>query len=275
MKSVLEVVVNRCLGIQETMHYKVHLTLCLFVCTRYEVVEVEPGKRLVLSGLSEHHTQVCCTATYEQAIFKHCISKTPAVDAQSTADRDPQHGRPVPVQLSQLPLTHVCLRWHRCRSPWLYTHRTHLFVCLVGDICLPCCAICLQMDQFFFMADRHDPNFCCVRYITTVQLREWRAYLQPLATREYTCSTLSMLWQRLYSAAELRECSRLVQRRPQQQAPSAASRQLLCIRMLLRANKLWTCAVSASALAHVDVPRCCCFCCCCRQATWPRCLRRP
>uniref|UniRef100_A0A383VCQ7 J domain-containing protein n=1 Tax=Tetradesmus obliquus TaxID=3088 RepID=A0A383VCQ7_TETOB len=62
----------------------------------YEVVEVEPGKRLVLSGLSEHHT---------------------------------------------------------------------------------------QMDQFFFMADRHDPNFCCVRYITTVQLREWRAYLQPLATR--------------------------------------------------------------------------------------------
>eukprot|EP00775_Hariotina_reticulata_P002272 gene2272-2584_t len=40
-----------------------------------------------------------------------------------------------------------------------------------------------QMDQFFFMADRHDANFCAVRYITDIRLREWRAYLQPLATR--------------------------------------------------------------------------------------------
>ncbi|KAF8056471.1 dnaJ [Scenedesmus sp. PABB004] len=62
----------------------------------YEVLEVEPGKRLVLSGLSEHHT---------------------------------------------------------------------------------------QMDQFFFMQDRHDAGFCAVRYIATIQLREWKRYLQPLATR--------------------------------------------------------------------------------------------
>lgn len=26
---------------------------------RYEVLESDPGKRLVLSGISEHHTQVC------------------------------------------------------------------------------------------------------------------------------------------------------------------------------------------------------------------------
>jgi len=44
--------------------------------------------------------------------------------------------------------------------------------------------LALQMDQFFFMADRHDANFCAVRYITDVRLREWRAYLQPLAARE-------------------------------------------------------------------------------------------
>ena len=29
-------------------------------CCRYEVLEMDPGKRLVLSGLSEHHTQVGC-----------------------------------------------------------------------------------------------------------------------------------------------------------------------------------------------------------------------
>lgn len=40
------------------------------------------------------------------------------------------------------------------------------------------------MDQFFFMPDRHDPGFCCVRYITDVRLREWKVYLQPVATRE-------------------------------------------------------------------------------------------
>lgn len=41
------------------------------------------------------------------------------------------------------------------------------------------------MDQFFFMPDRHDASFCAVRYITDVRLREWRAYLQPLAAREW------------------------------------------------------------------------------------------
>lgn len=41
------------------------------------------------------------------------------------------------------------------------------------------------MDQFFFMADRHDTNYCCVRYITNVRLREWKRYLQPLANSEY------------------------------------------------------------------------------------------
>jgi hypothetical protein len=40
------------------------------------------------------------------------------------------------------------------------------------------------MDQFFFMADRHDPSFCCVRYMTDVRLREWKVYLQPVAKRE-------------------------------------------------------------------------------------------
>jgi hypothetical protein len=63
---------------------------------QYEILEISPGKRLVLSGLSEHHT---------------------------------------------------------------------------------------QMDQFFFMADRHDPSFCCVRYMTDVRLREWKVYLQPVAKR--------------------------------------------------------------------------------------------
>eukprot|EP00879_Flechtneria_rotunda_P014734 GHRR01015396.1.p1 GENE.GHRR01015396.1~~GHRR01015396.1.p1 ORF type:complete len:237 (+),score=96.15 GHRR01015396.1:314-1024(+) len=46
-----------------------------------------------------------------------------------------------------------------------------------------CAILAVQMDQFFFMADRHDANFCCVRYITDIRLREWRAYLQPLAAR--------------------------------------------------------------------------------------------
>jgi hypothetical protein len=41
----------------------------------------------------------------------------------------------------------------------------------------------LQMDQFFFMPDRHDPGFCCVRYMTDVRLREWKVYLQPVAKR--------------------------------------------------------------------------------------------
>jgi hypothetical protein len=40
------------------------------------------------------------------------------------------------------------------------------------------------MDQFFFMADRHDPSFCAVRYMTDVRLREWKVYLQPVANRE-------------------------------------------------------------------------------------------
>jgi hypothetical protein len=70
--------------------------LGLKVSMQYEVLEMDPGKRLVLSGLSEHHT---------------------------------------------------------------------------------------QMDQFFFMADRHDPSFCAVRYMTDVRLREWKVYLQPVAKR--------------------------------------------------------------------------------------------
>jgi hypothetical protein len=64
----------------------------------YEVVELQPGKRLVLSGLSEHHT---------------------------------------------------------------------------------------QMDSFFFMTDRHDSGFTAVRYIADLRLRQWRAYLQPLADRAW------------------------------------------------------------------------------------------
>lgn len=48
-------------------------------------------------------------------------------------------------------------------------------------VCVVCAA---QMDQFFFMADRHDPSFCCVRYMTDVRLREWKVYLQPVAKRE-------------------------------------------------------------------------------------------
>lgn len=55
------------------------------------------------------------------------------------------------------------------------------------------CVVCVaQMDQFFFMADRHDPSFCCVRYMTDVRLREWKVYLQPVAKREclLTCVLL-------------------------------------------------------------------------------------
>jgi hypothetical protein len=60
---------------------------------QYEVLEMEPGKKLVLSGISEYHT---------------------------------------------------------------------------------------QMDQFFFMADRHDLKHTSVRYVANMRLREWRAALQPV-----------------------------------------------------------------------------------------------
>lgn len=56
-----------------------------------------------------------------------------------------------------------------------------LIACLLG---LRWCCPVLQMDQFFFMADRHDPSFCAVRYMTDVRLREWKVYLQPVAKRE-------------------------------------------------------------------------------------------
>jgi hypothetical protein len=42
----------------------------------------------------------------------------------------------------------------------------------------------VQMDQFFFMQDRHDAGYCAVRYIADVRLREWRVYMQSLATRK-------------------------------------------------------------------------------------------
>jgi len=54
------------------------------------------------------------------------------------------------------------------------------FAAVVADVCPY-----MQMDQFFFMTDRHDPGFCCVRYITDVRLREWKVYLQPLAARKF------------------------------------------------------------------------------------------
>eukprot|EP00877_Chromochloris_zofingiensis_P006933 jgi/Chrzof1/2493/Cz11g17180.t1 len=37
-----------------------------------------------------------------------------------------------------------------------------------------------QMDQFFFMEDRHDARFTVIRYLADLRLREWRSYLQPV-----------------------------------------------------------------------------------------------
>lgn len=39
---------------------------------RYEVLEMDPGKRLVLSGLSEHHTQVCALITRQKVYSPGC-----------------------------------------------------------------------------------------------------------------------------------------------------------------------------------------------------------
>lgn len=65
------------------------------------------------------------------------------------------------------------------------TQRLLACACLLPTPLLCLCVVCpAQMDQFFFMADRHDPSFCCVRYMTDVRLREWKVYLQPVAKRE-------------------------------------------------------------------------------------------
>jgi hypothetical protein len=54
------VVVQCAAQLQQHMRswHTVFKRICCCWLRRYEVLEMDPGKRLVLSGLSEHHTQV-------------------------------------------------------------------------------------------------------------------------------------------------------------------------------------------------------------------------
>lgn len=84
----------------------------------------------------------------------------------------------------------------------------------------------MQMDQFFFMADRHDSNFCCVRYITNIQLREWKRYLQPLASRKWSAHQC-LLQNCVDNVSSVKQC---------QQLPIAHSKQSMGVAFALFAS---------------------------------------
>lgn len=143
---------------------------------------MDPGKRLVLSGLSEHHTQVKMQLLRAQPYrwpgwLYGCVTESALLKRRAPSSRC--HA----AQACSVPPLRVLDFAVAMTMPLTYLGHKGLG-CADLELCLRCCAVLAQMDQFFFMADRHDPSFCCVRYMTDVRLREWKVYLQPVAKRE-------------------------------------------------------------------------------------------
>lgn len=112
---------------------------------------------------------------------------------------------------------------------------------LVQSLPMCSCTVLLQMDQFFFMGDRHDANFCCVRYITNIQLREWKRYLQPLANRKSFSSSTTISSGRPFmlppSQASIKGTSPAVQQR--HSVPCATSSPATVQEQNLAATTQW------------------------------------
>lgn len=47
-------------------------------------------------------------------------------------------------------------------------------------VCSALSEVHTSRDQIIFMPDRNDPNFTVVRFISDIQLREWRAFMEPI-----------------------------------------------------------------------------------------------